>query len=315
MTTRVDGRPVARVRRRPSASAVGWSDERRPARPWVPVSPCGDACSAAEPRDAGRALRALRWAGLAAAFAVGACVLAAAALCRVRRLRVRAARGFAWLVLRSIGVRVEPVGAVPAASRRAALVVANHESLLDIVAVAAVAPAGFVARSELRDIAVLRPVTRAFGVLTVERENLRALPGAVEAARRRLAAGRTVAVFPEATTYCGAVSGEFRPAFFEAAARAGTPVVPITVRYTIRLPDGAGARRSAVAAFVGADTAMTTLRRVIGARGVAVRVHVADAIDEPGLGRRELARRASALSLTPSWPPPRSTSTTPRRHP
>ena len=75
-------------------------------------------------------------------------------------------------------------------------------------------------------------------------------------------------------------------------------VVPVSLRYSMRLPGPArGARQSAVAAYVGSDTEISTLSRVIAARGVAVRVHATEVIDASqwvGAGRGALAARAEA---------------------
>jgi 1-acyl-sn-glycerol-3-phosphate acyltransferase len=277
---------------------------------WFAAAPCGAACSAGEP--VGTASRPLRWARMTAAVAVLVCLAGALMStyplgARARRLVIRAgARGLLW----SLGVKVEPVGGPLAPG---ALVVANHESLLDIVAIAAVAPAAFVAKAEIFAGRATALVLRACGAMPIHRERLRELPRAVAAVSARLRAGRTVALFPEATTYCGAHHrGRFKPAFFQAAIDAGVPVVPVSLRYTVALSGSRGARRSAIAAYVGDDTAATTLARVIGARGVAVRVHATVAIGAAEVrasNRRELAERAQT-ALAPDRRPTR-----PRRRP
>ncbi len=261
--------------------------------PWQQVSPCDAACSAGEPRATARWLRAARWTALAAVLLLGLLALALTYPCGAAARRT-VIRGGARAVLFSLGVRVEPVGNVPLR----AMVVANHESLLDIVAIASIAPAAFVAKADIFDARPVAVLMRAFGAVPLRRERLSELPAAVDHVAGLLRRGRTVALFPEGTTYCGHHRGAFRPAFFQAAIDARAEVVPVALRYTMRIPGPArGARRSAVAAYVGEDTEIATLSRVIAARGVAVRVHATEVLDGArwaAAGRRALAARAEA---------------------
>ncbi|ADG79509.1 Phospholipid/glycerol acyltransferase OS=Tsukamurella paurometabola (strain ATCC 8368 / DSM/ CCUG 35730 / CIP 100753 / JCM 10117 / KCTC 9821 / NBRC 16120/ NCIMB 702349 / NCTC 13040) OX=521096 GN=Tpau_2911 PE=4 SV=1 [Tsukamurella paurometabola] len=270
-----------------------------PRHAWQQQSPCDTACSADEPRTAPRWLRAVKWCAFVTVVIVGILTLALAYPLgsRARRLVIR---GGARSMLFALGVRVEPVGNVPLR----ALVVANHQSLLDIVAIASIAPAAFVAKADIFDARPVAVLMRAFGAIPLRRESLHELPARVADVAARLRRGNTVAVFPEGTTYCGAHRGEFRPAFFQAAIDARVDVVPVSLRYSMRLSGPVrGARQSAVAAYVGADTELDTLARVVGARGVAVRVHATEtipALEWAAAGRRALAARAEAAVFADS---------------
>ncbi|WP_461166152.1 lysophospholipid acyltransferase family protein [Tsukamurella serpentis] len=264
-----------------------------PRHGWQQQSPCDGGCSADEPLLAAPWLRVLRWAALTVVLLTGLILLTLAYPFggRPRRVVIRAG---ARAMLFSLGMRVEPVGNVPLRS----LVVANHQSLLDIVAIASIAPAAFVAKADIFDVRPVAMVMRAFGAIPLRRERLHDLPGTVGHVAGLLRAGSTVALFPEGTTYCGFHRGGFRPAFFQAAIDARVDVVPVSLRYSMRLPRPVrGARQSAVAAYVGPDTELDTLSRVIGARGVAVRVHATEVISAgqcARAGRRALAARAEA---------------------
>lgn len=264
-----------------------------PRHPWQQVAPCDAGCSAGEPQETAAWLRAARWAALVMVLLVGLLALALSYPCGAVARRV-VLRGGARATLWSVGMRVEPVGNVPLRS----LVVANHQSLLDIVAIASIAPAAFVAKADIFDVRPVAVLMRAFGAIPLRRERLRELPATVDHVADLLRGGRTVALFPEGTTYCGVHRGDFRPAFFQAAIDARADVVPVSLRYSIRLPGPArGARQSAVAAYVGNDTEISTLSRVIAARGVAVRVHATEVIDAGqwlAAGRGALAARAEA---------------------
>ena len=104
-------------------------------------------------------------------------------------------------------------------------------------------------------------------VIPIERTSLRRLPDVVAMVATRLRAGQTVVAFPEGTTWCGLAYGPFRPAMFQAAVDAGRPVQPLRLNYHHR--DGSP---STVAAFVGDDTLIASIRRLVTARRTIVHV-------------------------------------------
>jgi 1-acyl-sn-glycerol-3-phosphate acyltransferase len=202
-------------------------------------------------------------------------------------------------------VRVRRAGpAVPCG----ALVVANHVSWLDALALGAVAPVRMLAKREVRQWPLLGVMAACVGTVFLDRDRLRALPEAVARLADALRAGTPVGVFAEGTTRCGRDLGPFRPAAFQAAHDVGAPVVPVAVRY--RRHDEAGAPLDATAAFVGDDTLADSLRRVLAVRGLVVDVVAGPAIDPRTVpagparadARRALAR-ACAAAIHAALPP------------
>lgn len=124
----------------------------------------------------------------------------------------------------------------------AAMIVANHRSYFDVVAIGlTVARAGrpvrFLAKRELFDAPVVGTVARALGGIPVDRGSGSSAP--LQAAEAALAAGEVVAILPQGTIPRG-------PAFFEPelrgrhgaarlAATTGVPIVPIGVWGTERV--------------------------------------------------------------------------------
>lgn len=169
------------------------------------------------------------------------------------------------------------------------LIVANHISWLDIVALLAVEPAGFLAKREVASWPVIGRTARGLGTLFVDRHRLRALPASVAELAGALNSGRSVVAFPEATTWCSGPGGQFRRAPFQAALDAGAPVRPVRIEY---LQAG---EPSTVAAFVGDDTLLASMRRVCAARQLEIRLLAMPAI-EPADDRRALAARAQHMT-------------------
>lgn len=193
-------------------------------------------------------------------------------------------RMYCRLVLRSFGVRIRLSGG-PVRNLRGVLVVCGHVSWLDIFAIGAVLPGSFVARADLVDWPALGPVVRLMKVIPIDRGSLRLLPAVVAAVAARLRAGHTVVAFPEGTTWCGLGYGRFRPAMFQAAVDAARPVQPLRLAYRHR--DG---RLSTVPAFVGDDSLLASVRRVITARRTVCHIDV-ESLQLPGQDRRDLAAR------------------------
>ena len=73
-----------------------------------------------------------------------------------------------------------------------------------------------------------------------------------------------------------------------AAVDAGRPVQPLRLSYHRR--DG---QASTIAAYVGDDTLLASIRRLITAQRTVVRVHV-ESLQLPGTDRRDLAARCEA---------------------
>ncbi|MGE2835578.1 lysophospholipid acyltransferase family protein [Mycobacterium sp. SMC-4] len=193
-------------------------------------------------------------------------------------------RAYCRLMLRSFGVRIAVSGG-PIRNLRGVMVVSGHVSWLDIFAIGAVLPGSFVARADLVDWPALGPVVRLMKVIPIDRGSLRRLPAVVTAVTDRLRAGHTVVAFPEGTTWCGLGYGRFRPAMFQAAIDAGRPVQPL--RMTYRHRDG---RLSTLPAFVGDDSLLASIRRVLTARRTVCHIGV-ESLQLPGSDRRELAAR------------------------
>jgi 1-acyl-sn-glycerol-3-phosphate acyltransferase len=193
-------------------------------------------------------------------------------------------RGYCRLVLRCLGVRISVSGG-PIRNLRGVLVVSPHVSWVDIFSIGAVMPGSFVARADLIDWPALGRLARLMKVIPIERSNLRRLPDVVAAIAARLRAGHTVVAFPEGTTWCGLAYGSFKPAMFQAAIDAGRPVQPLKLSYHHR--DG---RMSTVPAFIGEDTLLESIRRLIVARRTVVHVHV-ESLELPVGDRRALASR------------------------
>lgn len=252
----------------------------------MPTSPCGPGCLGGQEPTVNPVVRVLR------VTAVVTVVLLS--LLSLLLLPVIGARGRNWLttaifrsVLLAMGVKLVVHGEIPGPGR-GALVVNNHTSWLDIVAVNAVRPMRAVAKKDIAAWPVLGWLVSAARSVYVDRENIRSLPGTVTTLADALRGGAMVNVTPEGTTWCGLTHGRFRPALFQAAIDGGVPVLPVALRF--RLRNGA---TTTAPAFIGDETIVDSVRRTAALRGLVLEVHVRDEI-APGRAadRHELAALA-----------------------
>lgn len=262
-------------------------DAGPPRHAWFPTSPCTDRCHLDGSAMVGRLVVVGRIVRLCV-VAMSVLVVGVAVAGLPRLVRRAYLRRSALAMLRALGLRVVVDDRRPFASNARGLVVANHVSYLDILAVAVISPAHFVAKSEVCAIPGIATLARRLGVIPVERGSLRKLPKAVGDATRGLNRDCSVAVFPEGTTWCGRAGGAFAPAFFQAAIDAGVPVIPIGLTFQV-----AGSLATAPG-FFGDDGLGDTLGRVVRARGLSVTIAVHEA-QLPNTDRRELAARCQHM--------------------
>jgi lyso-ornithine lipid O-acyltransferase len=159
---------------------------------------------------------------------------------------------------RQHGMSIEVDGEPP---RRPCVLVANHVSYLDPIALLALVPARPVAKGEVGRWPLIGQVARSRGVLLVDRacpwSGARVLRNALAA----LAVGDSVLNFPEGTTTRGDQVLPFRRGIFGIARLARVPIVPVALTY----PDPASA-------WVGDETFVPHYLRTAARERIEVRV-------------------------------------------
>ncbi|HYY61427.1 MAG TPA: lysophospholipid acyltransferase family protein, partial [Burkholderiales bacterium] len=191
-------------------------------------------------------------------------------------LRTRQALLAWWArgVLAALGVRVYVSGAT---RLEPGLVVANHVSWLDVLAICAARPALFVCKSEVAGWPAIGWLLRRAGTIFIQRRSFRGVWRVNLQLRARFMEGQTVAAFPESTTTEGHDVLPFRPALFQPAVERGLPVYPMAIVYS-----------SGVAAFVGERTFAQSLLAIARARDLSVHVAALAPMSTRGLQRREV---------------------------
>lgn len=251
---------------------------------------CDTACAAAPDRPVGPLRQVLRCTALVLALGGGALLLAVVTGVpgyRRRRRGAWALQHAARWVLRSLGVRRTVHGAPRSGP---SLVVGNHISWLDVLVLTSCGPMLMVAKSDVCGWPVIGPAAVRVGSIFLHRSRLRTLPDTVAEMTSALRSGLRVQVFPEGTTRCGGALGEFSRAAFQAAVAAAVVVSPVTVAYA----DG-DAMPTTAPAFVGTESLLRSLRRVLAAPRIRVTVRwLAPIPAVAGTGRDHLDRATAA---------------------
>jgi 1-acyl-sn-glycerol-3-phosphate acyltransferase len=118
--------------------------------------------------------------------------------------------------------------------REPSLLVANHVSYLDPLAILSVIPAVPLAKADVAAWPVVGGIARALGVNFVDRHRPWSRIRALRRVHATLAAGTSVLTFPEGTTTDGTRVLPFQRGCFGIAARLDRPIVPIAIRYDDR---------------------------------------------------------------------------------
>jgi len=187
----------------------------------------------------------------------------------------KCARAWAWLILKTTGVRVTVRGIERLERGRSYVFASNHQSIYDIPIVFASIPLQLriVAKDSLGSFPFLGWHLRRTGHLLVDRKN----PGAgiVKKMARLVGGARSLIVFPEGTRSVDGTVGRFKGGMFLVAIDAGLPIVPVSI---------AGSRH-----------VMLKGRLMTCPGDVTMTIH--DPIPTAGVGRagaRELAERVHA---------------------
>lgn len=193
---------------------------------------------------------------------------------------------WARLMLAAMGLTLQTHGQVRVAGP--VLLVSNHISWVDILALMAIGPCRFVSKAQVHHWPIVGTMAAGAGTLFIERESPRDAMRVMHHMAQVLEAGDTVAVFPEGTTSSGDSVMAFHANLFQAAIAARASVQPLALAYF----DGSGGHCSSQVAFVGEDNLLHSLRKVLMAHELSVRVAIGVLSKDEGQGRRQWAQAA-----------------------
>jgi 1-acyl-sn-glycerol-3-phosphate acyltransferase len=144
----------------------------------------------------------------------------------------RAQRHWARGLIKFWGVSVEIHGAENMDTSQSYVVMSNHLSYVDIVALFLALPIipGFLAKRELWRVPFLGQALRSGGHVMIDRGKLSNAMQSIERAADQVRAGKTVLIFPEGTRGTSDTVGAFKKGGFHLAKAAGVAILPVGLR-------------------------------------------------------------------------------------
>lgn len=198
---------------------------------------------------------------------------------KCNRLKLLWLQGFSRIVNLKIEVTGEPVSG-------AALVVSNHISWLDVIALGKIMPGYFIAKNEILHWPVIGFIVRRCGTVFIHRGNKQAVRGSAEQTVWRLQQQSKVFVFPEGTTTSGMQVLPFHSSLFQPALLTRSAVQPIAVQYQNSA--------QAIAPFIGDDTFVKHLLTVLALDEVRLQLEILPPLEITGKSRQKLALESHA---------------------
>lgn len=193
-------------------------------------------------------------------------------------------------MLRRLGIDLHSEGEP---HHSATLVVANHISWLDILAINAVHPSRFVSKSDVRHWPFIGWLVACGGTLFIERERKRDALRVVHQVADALKKGQTIALFPEGTTSEGHGLLPFHANLLQAAVSTGTPIQAVALRFS-----DARESVSQAAAYVGDTHLLGSVWSVVTASQMCAQLQWLPPVKPAGEDRRELSDLLKAQLLT-----------------
>ena len=174
-------------------------------------------------------------------------------------------------LLRRLRIPVEHVGEIPADG----LIVANHLSYLDILALSALTPCVFIAKKEVRSWTIFGWMAKTAGTLFVDRERKLETGRFNESIDQALRSGLRLVLFAEGTSSDGTGVLPFRPSLFEPAVASRARITPAWINFQA----SSGSVANDVC-FWGEAALIPHVLRLFSIRSVSAKIHFAATMTE-----------------------------------
>ncbi len=195
--------------------------------------------------------------------------------------RMRWVGYFSGRLLAALGLVVQARGSMGMGST---LLVANHVSWLDILAINAARPVRFVSKADVRHWPLVGWIVACGGTLFIERERRSDAMRVVHQVAAALQTGSQIAIFPEGTTSDGRGVLPFHASLLQSAVATSVDVQPILMRYSDRTSPISDA-----ANYVGDTSLAQSMWLIANASGLTVHVSFLPVTVGPHPDRRMLA--------------------------
>jgi 1-acyl-sn-glycerol-3-phosphate acyltransferase len=192
-------------------------------------------------------------------------------------------------ILSAVNVQPRLRGKPPRVKDRAAVLVANHVSWLDIPLVHSVWQVRFIAKSEVRRWPLIGWLSARTGTLFIQRGKNRHAARINHAIHAAFLGKDAIGVFPEGSTTDGTGLKPFHASLLQPAVDERALVFPVALRYL-----DAKNRVNVNASYVGDTSLIESMAMILRERKIVAELTFLPAIDAEGKTRRDLARETHA---------------------
>lgn len=217
-----------------------------------------------------------------------------------RKLQRRVLKHWCGCLLDILHVRVSANGPINLSELSHGLLVANHISWLDVIALNAISPTRFVAKSEVRHWPLIGWLCAQAQTIFIQRSKRSDTARTNLCMAESLQQGNCMAIFPEGTTTDGTQVHHFHSSLLQPAIDAGVPIYPLALRYL----DQHG-KPNHDADYIGNMTFVESLWKILSSHHLHAHVITTPPLDTRTTSRRTLATAAhhhicAALSFAQS---------------
>ncbi|QEY24061.1 lysophospholipid acyltransferase family protein [Neisseria animalis] len=186
-----------------------------------------------------------------------------------KQRKLRAIQLWSRRVLAACGMELSVYGTLPSQGV-GSMIIANHISWLDIMAVNAAFPNRFVAKDDVAKWPLVGYLaTQAQTVYVARNKGSSGNSDKLRTVTDALKNGDTVTLFPEGTSSEGRSILPFKTSFFQAAFEARTPLIPVLCRY----PNPDGSSPNPAAAYYGDISLVQSIKMICSRRSSKVELH------------------------------------------
>jgi 1-acyl-sn-glycerol-3-phosphate acyltransferase len=138
---------------------------------------------------------------------------------------------WAWINITSSGVRVNVVGKEKVDRKKSYIVMSNHQSNFDVLALATRLPLQlrWVAKRELMQVPIFGFAIKRMGMIIIDRKDPEKARESMKAADEKIKSGLSVIILPEGTRSRDGRLLEFKKGGFVMALSTKTPILPVTI--------------------------------------------------------------------------------------
>ena len=148
-----------------------------------------------------------------------------------------AAKNWARDIVNFSGAKIKVIGEENIPEKGGVLFVANHQSNMDIPIMIGFVPRdkGLISKIELSRVPVFSTWMKYIGCIFINRGHSREALATINEGAESLKSGHALVIFPEGTRTKDGTVGKFKPGSIKLAMKAKVPIVPVTIKDSMKL--------------------------------------------------------------------------------